>query len=166
MAVTPLEVACYKAEVKKVRDLLTAGAAVTFDALRNTVNFHSKGEAKKRLEILKLLLDAGADPNTPPEDEGASVLQVAAASESTEILRMLIAAGGRVDTGCLVHAAIDWNHPENIRVLVAAGADPNEPLTSTTLPPDSPELGMTPLQYARHLKHRKCVAVLTELLGG
>lgn len=166
MAATTLEGACYKADATAVRELLAGGAAVTFEALRNAVSFHSRGESKKRQEICKLLLEAGADPNIQPLAGNASVMNVSACSVSPDILLMLIASGGRVNGGCLLHAAVGWDRPDNIRVLLAAGADPNEPLSGERLDPNEPVAGMTPLQYAQHLKHRKCVAALTEQSAG
>jgi hypothetical protein len=161
-----LEKACYKADVDAARAVLAGGAPVTFEALQNAVSFGTKGEAKRRQVIVRLLLDAGADPNMPAPPGLASIMNVAAGSVSADILQMLIAAGGRVKSGCLLHAAVGWNQPENIRLLLAAGADPNEPLTGERLEPTEPIVGMTPLQYARHLKHKKCVAALTEGTAG
>lgn len=161
-----LEKACYQADVDAVRTRLAEGAPVTFDALCNTVNSEIKREAKKRQTICKLLLDAGADPNMPAPAHRASIMHVAAGGVSSDILRMLIEAGGRVDGRCLVHAAVGWDRPDNIRLLLAAGANPDEPLVAPALSPTEPIAGMTALQYAQYLRHKKCVAVLSEYLSG
>jgi hypothetical protein len=146
--------------VKAVEEHRASGAAVTFAAFRNALQTRTKGEAKKKRPICERLLAAGADPNLPAPAGHASIMDVAAGSASPEILQLLIDAGGRVDVECPVHTAVGWNQPDNVRVLLVAGANPNVPLTGARLEPDEPIAGMTALEYARHLRHKKCVEVL------
>lgn len=155
-----LEKACARGDLKAVEGLLTTGVKVTFVAFRNAVQAQTASETKRKRAICERLLAAGADPNTPAPAGHASIMDVAAAGASPEILRLLIDAGGRVDAGGLVHTAVGWNRPDNVRLLLAAGADPNVPLAGLRLDPSDVIAGMTALEYARHLKHRKCVAVL------
>lgn len=161
-----LERACYKGDVKAVEEHLAAGAEVTFVAFLNAVSTQSPGEARKKLAVCQHLLAAGADPNPPPTPGYTTLMDVAAGGASAGILQLLIAAGGRVDVGSLVHTAVGWNRPDNIRILLAAGADPNVPLTGDRLVPTDAIAGMTALEYAKHLKHKKCVAALAESATG
>lgn len=165
MSPTTLERACEKADVTAVERHLATGVTVTFAAFRNAVWSRTASEAKRKRAICERLLAAGADPNMPPPAGHAPIMDVAAGGASADVLQTLIAAGGRVDVGCLVHTAVGWNRPDNIRVLLSAGADPNVPLTGLRLDPADPIAGMTAVQYARHLRRTKCVAVLTEHLA-
>lgn len=96
---------------------------------------------EESVEILQLLLDAGADPDTTNHG-GDSALLEAARSAKLDMVELLIGAGARIDSPDANQRwtplawAVWWscqqagqpirpNHEETVRALLAAGADPN-----------------------------------------
>ncbi len=152
-----LEKACYRGELGLTKAAIDAGAEVTFEAFQNAVNNGNKSEAAKKLPIVKLLIDAGADPNLERPDGHASILEVASESFSSDILQLVLDAGADVSKGCPLHSAVSGDRPENIRILLAAGADASVGLTSDYPDELDEMLGMSPIEYAKHLGHKKCV---------
>lgn len=78
------------------------------------------------LEILRLLLSTGADPNVRDEEGDAALMYV---SHPTAI-RLLLEAGADVtlrnrDGQSVLHYANRFADPESVRLLLAAGATPN-----------------------------------------
>jgi hypothetical protein len=71
-------------------------------------------------ELTRLLLDAGANPN-----DGESLYH---SLESIACVRHLLAAGARVEG--MLYRALDLDNVQTLRLLLAHGADPNEPATS------------------------------------
>ena len=83
--------------------------------------------------ILRLLLDAGADPNHAPEDCAPDILYWAASAGRLEIVKMLVAAGASVEPERLdygqdpfdwtssVHAAAERGDMEILTCLLSAG---------------------------------------------
>jgi N-ethylmaleimide reductase len=83
-------------------------------------------------EMVKLLLDSGADPYMLDSDSGDSVLHQACTSGSTEVIQLLIEAGAFVNvlsaTGnpaTPLHNALRHGHLACAEVLVHAGAELN-----------------------------------------
>jgi ankyrin repeat protein len=100
------------------------------------------------IEIARMLLAAGADPNieSAKEAESPSALQHAAETGNLELAEMLIAAHADVNHRNAVgwtplHAAVITGRPEIVRLLIANGADVNL---------EENNLGKTPLYYARN----------------
>ncbi|KAM5351190.1 hypothetical protein ACJ41O_003913 [Fusarium nematophilum] len=87
------------------------------------------------VDIMELLLEAGADVNAPPaDDSGATALQIAAATGQIGIARRLIALGADVDAdGARAHgrtaleAAAEHGRLDMVHFLVEAGAKILEP---------------------------------------
>lgn len=87
------------------------------------------------LEIVRLLLEAGADPNIGKSQGGYTALMYALFKKqpNLEIVRLLLRAGARANTVenqegyTPLMYALDTEHPnlEIIRLLLRAGADPN-----------------------------------------
>ena len=82
-----------------------------------------------RLEMVKLLVEAGAEVNTPGID-GSTPLELAARSGNAELLQFLIARGARInvnDPCCksALHNAAGRGGLAAVKVLLANGADPN-----------------------------------------
>ncbi len=80
--------------------------------------------SEDRTAIVKLLLDYGADPNT--HYLGDPVLRKTAMVGNAEIARLLIANGADVPADIL-SPAVTFGHTAMVKILVAAGADVNEP---------------------------------------
>ncbi|CAK9034684.1 unnamed protein product [Durusdinium trenchii] len=108
------------------------------------------------LEVVRLLLEAGADQNAARQD-GATALGATAFNGHLEVARVLLEAGAdpnaaRQDgTTALMVAALN-GHLEVVRVLLEAGADQN----ATT------QDGATALMFAAHKGHLEVVRLLLE----
>ena len=72
------------------------------------------------VELTRMLLEAGADP-----DDGESVYHAAEAPDPA-CLRVLLAFGAQASGTNALGSAIDGNRVEHVRLLLDAGADPNE----------------------------------------
>jgi hypothetical protein len=72
-------------------------------------------------ELTRLLLDAGTNPH-----DGESLYH---SLENIACVRLLLAARARVE-GMMLYRALDLDNVETLRLLLAHGADPNEPATS------------------------------------
>ena len=81
------------------------------------------------VEVVRLLLEAGADKNLADND-GSTALMCAALWEKVEVMRLLLEAGADMNMAdidgntALMHAAGEGNHGA-LRLLVEAGADKN-----------------------------------------
>jgi ankyrin repeat protein len=81
------------------------------------------------LEVARLLLDAGADPNLANSDGAYAPLMVAAGPGQLEVLRLLLARGAAVDAvdpadgWTAFHAACHCNYAECAEALARAGCD-------------------------------------------
>ncbi|KAF3492253.1 uncharacterized protein GIQ15_01770 [Arthroderma uncinatum] len=99
------------------------------------------------LEIVKLLLSAGADSNAPPaEKRGITALQGAAATGNIAKAELLLAANAQIELcsaqyGCTaLHMAIRGRHLEMVALLLHHGATPHYDASAIS--------GRTPLQEA------------------
>ena len=107
--------------------------------------------------MVKILLQAGADPNVVDNDR-VTPLMLAAKRGYTEVTKALVAAGADVNAAdkdgkpLLMHAMDLEEYVEVIRLLIAAGANVNATM------PD----GGTTLQHAREKGRTEIVALLEE----
>ena len=104
-------------------------------------------EAPKIVEIVNLLLQAGADVNAKSED-GTTVLMLAAYSKEPDVVNILLEAGADVnardaDGKTALHSAAAKGDPRIIRTLLQSGADVNAKVAGGF------NVGMTPLIFAR-----------------
>lgn len=111
------------------------------------------------VDSARWLLDAGADVNDTGADEN-SALVLAAMSGHETLARYLLERGADPDAGgagyTALHAAVLRSQPDLLRDLLAAGANPNVPLTRSTPVPrwtfqhifTLREKGATPLMLA------------------
>jgi len=98
--------------------------------------------------IARLLLDAGASPN-----DGESLYH---ALGSLECTRLLLQAGARVPGTNALHRVLDMDDLPALQLLLAHGADPNEPLGGSAP-------GAAPLLWA--LRRRRSLAHVQALVA-
>jgi uncharacterized protein len=126
--------------------LIQKGAIVDAkDKLGRTPLVNFAARAGSDIEIAKMLLAAGADPNIESAiaDDRPSALQYAAETGNVELAEMLIAAHADVNHRNAygwspLHQAVENVRPEIARLLIAHGADVNM----------ANNLGKTPLSLA------------------
>jgi hypothetical protein len=98
--------------------------------------------------LTQMLLEAGADPN-----DGESLYH---ALDDLECTRRLLLAGATI-SGTILYRALDLDNLEVLRLLLACGADPNEP------PPGPPSADWgSPLLWA--IRRRRSPAQIAALL--
>jgi ankyrin repeat protein len=125
--------AIYGSQTKRVASLILRGAPVNGSTKAGSTPLYVaavQGEA----EIVRLLLEAGADPNRESMDETEGTpLCAAAAHDRAEIVRLLLEHGadpnvveGKDDEVPMtaLRWAQNYGHSEIIRLLLEAGADP------------------------------------------
>jgi ankyrin repeat protein len=116
-------------EMDKVRLLLSRGADVNIASKRGRTALQAAARSDASAPIVRLLLDAGADPKGTDAAK-ANTLHVAALGNDIETIRLVINAGADVDgvdfAGFtpLIHAAANRNL-DAVRLLLARGADIN-----------------------------------------
>jgi uncharacterized protein len=109
-------------------------------------------------EIVKVLLDAGADVNLPSrESMKVTPLASAAAAKQTEIARVLIAQGANVNARAAsghipLHEASANGNVELVKLLIESGADVNAKTDD----------GKTPLDFAVEYKHDEVIELLKQ----
>jgi cell wall assembly regulator SMI1/ankyrin repeat protein len=112
-------------------------------------------------EMLALLLDAGVDVN----HHGPLSPLMSCDDSKLAAAKLLIARGANVNfrssLGTALTNAVDSKSKKLIELLLNHGADPN-----LTTAEGSEHPNLTPLEYARALKHKGIVALLEEKTGG
>jgi ankyrin repeat protein len=99
-------------------------------------------------ELTQMLLDAGADPN-----DGESLYH---ALDNLACTRHLLQAGAKI-SGTILYRALDLDNLDVLRLLLSAGADPNEP------PPGPPTADWgSPLLWA--IRRRRSPGQIAALL--
>jgi ankyrin repeat protein len=113
------------AQVAKL--LIAAGADV--NASRDTRTVLMNAAEENNVEIVRLLLDAGADVR-PRDHRGLNAMSLAASRGHAEVVRLLLGKGSDAnerfesDVTALMLAARD-GHVETVKLLIAHGADVN-----------------------------------------
>jgi ankyrin repeat protein len=108
-----------------------------------------------------MLIAAGADVDAAPK-EGITALHVAASGSHPETIALLVEAGSKMNPSnhtrgrTPLHEAVLSGRQENVRLLLAAGADP------TIVDKSS----LAPLHYAEHWGHEACAKLLREAMVG
>ncbi|MEZ4702490.1 MAG: ankyrin repeat domain-containing protein [Rhodothermales bacterium] len=138
-----LHEAVWDGDSTRVADLLAAGARPdSLSLFDGYAPLHRAVEAR-RLDLVNLLLDAGADPNQMSRNADGNdrtPLHIAAETGSVAVAEALLAAGARVDAVTAfgetpLHGAHTMvKDPQIAALLVAHGADPNARTVFGTTP--------------------------------
>ncbi len=118
------------------------------DAAHPLSALYGAAGAQQHAGIARLLLDAGANPN-----DGESLYH---ALGSLECTRLLLQAGARVPGTNALHRVLDLDDLPALQLLLAHGADPNEPLGGSAP-------GAAPLLWA--LRRRRSLAHVQALVA-
>jgi ankyrin repeat protein len=102
------------------------------------------------VELTKLLLDAGADPN-----DGESLYH---SLETFACTRLLLEHGARVAGSNAMYYALDFDNPAAIELLIQHGGDPNEPARN----PPLTEWGSPLLWAIRRRRSPRCIKALLD----
>ncbi|KAM0805847.1 ankyrin repeat-containing domain protein [Usnea florida] len=192
---TPLMVAALEGCSHAVRKLIQKGAEIDCHNSVESALFLLCGRTNRRedrLEILQMMLQAGACADGTDNRMGWTPLQKAAKWSEEAIVSALLAAGANVDAkeaGSLhtpLYIAIEKNRPSIVRLLLDAGADrnavfqgnltpahvaakcPNYEIMRMLLEKDvdlsvqSHDTGGTPLHVATGCRHMETVKMLLE----
>ena len=158
---TALMKAVQNNDVSAVKKLIAEGVNVSeLDANQDAPLVMAAYEG--RAEIVKLLLEAGADVTAVDPGMRATALHAAAYAGRTEAARLLIQyhidinKQGPNNGYTALHDAIWQNHIETAEVIINAGANLN--LKSHS--------GETPLQFARSKNRREIAAMIERKLAG
>ena len=146
---TPLVFAAMVGDLENVKLLLTRGAQPSEKALAEAVTFGYP-------EIVRTLIDAGADPNIV-EPSGINLVHWATITNRPAVIPVLAAARVPINdqddhgfTPLMYAATIDFGDTEVLKALLSAGAD--RKIRNAE--------GRTPLLQARRLGHSKLAALL------
>jgi ankyrin repeat protein len=131
----PLDSAIRQANVDMVRLLIKSGADVNYPFINDSsflVNYSSKytgmgADQTKQNEILKELINAGADLNTLNQS-GEAPITIASSQNNFELVRMLTEAGANIDiaeknSNNALTIAFENQNEEIINYLLDNGAD-------------------------------------------
>lgn len=148
-----------KNNIKQVRELIQQGYDINKpDSNGDTALILAAYEGKN--EILKLLLEAGADVSVLDPGMKATALHAAAYAGRTEAAKLLIEFNidinrqGPYNGYTALHDAIWQNNIDTAKVIIDAGADLN--IKSKN--------GQTPLEMARNLNRKEIVKLIEEKL--
>jgi len=104
-------------------------AGMNINASYSSSTALTEAVSNNRTEILDFLLDKGADPNV----NGGQPLQEAASRGYIQIVQKLLAKGATLNSGVSLIFALNANHPEIAKLLLAKGIDdPNAAWNSSS----------------------------------
>lgn len=141
---TPLMRAIETQQVKNVESLIKAKANVNLKTKDGSKTVLMMAVDSRKPEIVKAVIDAGADVKAVTAEGESPVLMAAqeGSSDSMEIIKILGAAKASMDTANAAYTplsyAVNQGNAELVKVLLAAGANPNA----------KDKMGRTPLMQA------------------
>jgi hypothetical protein len=117
-----------------------------------------RASLKGQLEVVRRLIDKGADVDAIKTKDGATALMWASQGGNLEIVRLLIEKGANVNAvkkegATALMRAIQYNHLEIARLLIEKGANVNAAMTYN---------GITVLMWASTYGHLEIVRLLIE----
>ncbi len=132
--VSPLSPAISSGDTARVNQLLEAGtdvnAKLLYDEFGNPLNLSPVqfAAARGRTDVVKMLIEKGAQPGTPGCDVKGDVLLTAAMSGKTDTLRWVIDQGADINqynaNGCTALILSAYNkHMACVSLLLSRGAD-------------------------------------------
>lgn len=127
---TPLHQAVYQDEIETARRLIAAGADVRAATRIGAITPLLVAAKNGNPAMIKLLVDAGADPKSA-NAQGTTALMMAAAAGNAEAVNLLIDKGADVNARESAHGqtalmfASSLNRVAAVKALLAKGADPN-----------------------------------------
>jgi ankyrin repeat protein len=125
--ITPLMYAALYGDATSLQQLLDLGADPN---LKNDAGATALLWAVDSLDATRLLLDRGADPNTRSVDGRTPLVLAAARAGATEVVKLLLDRGARLDGQTPLVQAGDAADATTIKLLLDRGVDTRE------LPPD------------------------------
>jgi ankyrin repeat protein len=155
-AAPPLVLAARTGDAAAVKAALAAGGGTEVqERMSQRTALHFAAESGKA-DVVKLLLDAKANPNAQ-DRTGKTPVTVAAERGKVDALKALLAAGGDANSRDQVQGSpLLWasglGGPEPVAILLAAGANPNIQDVN----------GMTPLMWAAGVGKPETVAMLLD----
>ena len=142
-------------QVVELKAVLAEGASPSYQGEYNYTGL-MWATVRKKPELARVLLDAGADTEAI-NAWGRNAMFIAAWEEQDEILADLLAAGANAsscaahDEWSALHKAAEMGNAEQVRMLLAAGANPSK----RTLPDAKHPDGATPMKLTKSKAVRK-----------
>jgi ankyrin repeat protein len=130
---TSIQDAARKGDFQEVKRQLDAGANVNSETFRMRRTALHEAAGFGHLEIVKLLLERGADPNIR-EESGTPPLAFAAYGGYIEIMEILIAHGAKPGDRSVMELAAKGGRVESVTTLLDHGADINVKVTDEYTP--------------------------------
>lgn len=121
---TALSLACTSGDLEVIKHLLKAKAECSICPKGGHPPLLSAIEAGK-VAIVKLLLNAGADPNQTSDDDGSSAMNFAINIDNPAIVQLLISRGAQYDSTQLLNYTIDKGLPELANQAIDSGGQLN-----------------------------------------
>jgi ankyrin repeat protein len=149
----PIHDAAVDGDVETVRQLLAEGTSVdqfdTTDRYGRKTTALFKATMAGRIEVIEVLLEAGANPTLRSSDgpPAPHPLQVAAMAGRNDILQMFLDRGADPNTpdnyAAALHGAVASRKPETVQLLLDAGALPRieQPSIASRLSSGDPDRG-------------------------
>jgi uncharacterized protein len=152
---TLLSLAVLGGDSSLTTSLLLAGADPNLPIGNSSLVTAIKTRQANRLDIVRILLEHGADPNCR-SDVYATAIHAAVGESCTDIVRLLLEYGARInelgDDGMTpLWAACMWRDPEMVKLLLEHGADFN--LRNSTL-------GTSPIEEAIRNGNQEIIQLL------